>query len=53
MDNLICNARQYLRPEDVDCVGYHFPCSDGFGAFFAARYHLGHSIKYIPFGNSL
>ena len=34
MDNLILKAREYMNPKDIDIVAYHFPCDDGFGAFF-------------------
>ena len=40
-------AREYMDPKDVDCVIYHFPCADGFGAYFAAKFNLERKIKYI------
>lgn len=46
-DRLIKNARKYMHPSTIQCVMYHFPCSDGFGSYFSARYNIKHKVKYI------
>jgi oligoribonuclease NrnB/cAMP/cGMP phosphodiesterase (DHH superfamily) len=43
MDNLY----KILKPDDVNCIIYHNPCMDGFGAaFIATKYNS--NIKLIP-----
>lgn len=42
-----------LQPFEIDCVIYHHPCSDGFGAAYCAwKYfkinHPDKDVKYIP-----
>jgi len=39
-------ARSYLAPQDVDCVVYHYPCSDGAGAALSAWTKLGNHASY-------
>lgn len=44
----IAGAREYLHPNDLDCVVYHNPCNDGSGAAVAAWLELGDKVSYIP-----
>ncbi len=48
LDENIKAAREYLSPDDVDCVVYHNPCNDGSGAAIAAWLHLGDKAIYEP-----
>lgn len=41
-------ARAYLDPQQVNCVLYHYPCSDGSGAALCAWIALGDKAIYEP-----
>lgn len=41
-------AHHYLKPQEVDCVVYHNPCSDGSGAALSAWVALGDKATYVP-----
>lgn len=46
---LIQQARDYLSPQEVDCVIYHSPCNDGFASALAAYEARGDKdVTYIP-----
>lgn len=42
----ITAAREYLDPNDVNCVVFHSPCNDGSGAAVAAWLKLGDKAAY-------
>ena len=37
-----------MAPQEVDCVVYHYPCSDGAGAALSAWTALGDCAVYVP-----
>lgn len=47
--------RQYLPPDEIDCVVYHHPCADGFaGAYVFWKYlkEKGNdNVRFIPFNH--
>jgi oligoribonuclease NrnB/cAMP/cGMP phosphodiesterase (DHH superfamily) len=45
---VIEQARDYLSPQEVECVVYHAPCNDGFGAALSAWVLWGEQIIYKP-----
>ena len=52
------NLRSYLPPDEVDCVVYHSPCSDGFGGAYVFWKYLKEIldidvVKFIPFSHSM
>lgn len=49
MDWLKVIESKLLKPHEVDCVVYHHPCSDGFGAAYAAWKFSTFSGKEITF----
>lgn len=48
LEHTIRDAQNYLSPDDVDCLVYHYPCCDGSGAGVAAWMARGDTIKYAP-----
>jgi oligoribonuclease NrnB/cAMP/cGMP phosphodiesterase (DHH superfamily) len=58
------HLRSYLPPDEVDCVVYHNPCSDGFGGAYVFWKYLketyniddpseNNRIRFIPFSHMM